>query len=365
MSPAAVADLPLQPGRARASRATARAAAVAASAALLLAAAQALLRHEAVPRGDDRIYELMAQHPFATHTFPFAYRIAVPTVVHVLPFSHTTSFLLLAIVCAGAASGFLYALLSTLGADGRLAAALAILFAVSPVMLVAVLRDGRSADPATLLVMCAAACFIVRRQTVALAITLLIGACVRESAMFLIPFAYAVWAERAVDRAAAWRAVAAGLPAVVVYVGLRLGLPTTGREQVIGYAGGFAHERVHVVRAALVGWAGALRRVLLAFGPLWLVAPFALKDMRYARRGVVLLALCAVAATYALDWERVFVLMAPVVYPAAAFVVARRARLRAAVLAAWLALIVGYAAYMQHSGIAHVDSGSPPTYPVQ
>jgi hypothetical protein len=333
--------------------------------AVLLAVVQAPLHHEAVPRGDDLIYERMAQHPFATHTFPFAYRVAVPTVVHVLPFSHTTSFLLLTIICAGLASGFLFALMTTLGTGTRLAAALATLSAISPVVLVAALRDGRSVDPATLLVMSAAALFIVRRQTIPLAITLLIGAFVRESTMFLIPFAYAVWADRLFDVAAARRTAAVALPAAAVYVALRLALPTVGREQVIGYAGGFLHERVHVVRTALGDWRVALRRVLLAFGPLWLVAPFALKEMRYARRGLVLVALCAVAATYALDWERVFVLATPVIYPAAGFVLASRRRLALVVLAAWLAVIVGYAAHMQRSGVANIDHGSPPTYPVQ
>ena len=48
----------------------------------------AVMRHETVPRGDDLIYEKMALHPLGTHTFPFAYRIGVPWLVHILPFSH-------------------------------------------------------------------------------------------------------------------------------------------------------------------------------------------------------------------------------------------------------------------------------------
>ena len=45
---------------------------------------------DAPPR--DLIYERMAQHPFEAHTFVFAYRVAVPWLVHVLPFGHTVSF---------------------------------------------------------------------------------------------------------------------------------------------------------------------------------------------------------------------------------------------------------------------------------
>lgn len=339
--------------------------AVAAVATALLAAVQAPLRHEAVPRGDDLIYERMAEHPFATHTFPFAYRLAVPTLVHVLPFSHGASFTALAILSAGVAGGFLFALMRALATPARLAWALSLAFALSPVVLVAVLRNGRSVDPATLLVMCAAALFIVRRRPLALAVTLLLGAFVRESTMFLIPFAYAVWADRVVDLRAARRTLAVGLPAVAAYAALRAALPTVGRELVLGYGGGFLHERIHVVRTALIGWSGALRRVFLAFGPLWLVAPFAVRDMRYARRGLVLVALCAVAATWALDWERVFVLAAPVVYPAAGWVLKDRRRLAVAVLASWFAIIAGYAVYMQRTGVEHIDRTGLPTYPVR
>ena len=63
---------------------------------LLLLIADALVRDVGTPKGDDLIYELMARQPFDTHSFPFAYRFLVPTVVHVMPFSNTFSFSLLA-----------------------------------------------------------------------------------------------------------------------------------------------------------------------------------------------------------------------------------------------------------------------------
>ena len=71
------------------------------------------------PRGDELIYELMARHPFAAHTFPFAYRIGPPTLVHLLPFGHDFSFSALAWICTGASAGVAYATLAV-AALGRL-----------------------------------------------------------------------------------------------------------------------------------------------------------------------------------------------------------------------------------------------------
>src|SRR4051812_20788805 len=86
----------------------------------------ALVRDEPTPRGDDLIYEKMAQDPFATHTFPFAYRILVPTLVHVLPFGHTFSFSLLAWLATALAAGFMCLLLQRVGAPPPLALGLAL-----------------------------------------------------------------------------------------------------------------------------------------------------------------------------------------------------------------------------------------------
>jgi hypothetical protein len=182
----------------------------------------------------------------------------------------------------------------------------------------------------------------------------------------MIPFAYAIWAERWLDRAALVRVCAVAAPAVAAYVALRLAIPTVGRDRVVGYNESFLSGRATVVRTVLEDWRVELRRVFLTFGPLWLIAPFALRRMDYARRGLVLVACCVAALTYALDWERVLLLAAPVIYPAAIFVLARTPRLRIAVLAGWLAIAVGYAVYMDRTGVArNIDGGAPPTYPVQ
>ncbi len=155
------------------------------------------------------------------------------------------------------------------------------------------------------------------------------------------------------------------MPGALAYGALRLGVPTVGREQVIGYDS-LLGGRVEVVRETLREPWVALRRLAGAFGPLWLAAPFALRDLSFARRGLVLLALCAVSMTFAQDWGRIVLLAAPVVYVAAAHVLDRRRTLAIVAVAAFAAMNVGYAIYMQHTGVeSGLIDGPLPSYPVQ
>ncbi|HEX5309304.1 MAG TPA: hypothetical protein VFW38_09525 [Solirubrobacteraceae bacterium] len=344
----------------------AQAFAVGAAGAAALAILSLLSRREPTPRGDDLIYERMAQHPFGTHTFPFAYRIGLPWLVHALPFSHTTSFLLLAWLAAGGAAAFAYALMRALDAPAAVAGPLAFALAVSPPLLVVALRDGRNPDAVTVLLMMAATLLVVRRRLPALAATLLVGVLFREAVLFVIPLAYAVWAGRLWDREAALRTLAVGVPAVLAYLALHLAIPTVGRASVPGYGGSPIGERGHVIRLGLDSLATELRRMLAAFGPLWLLAPLALRSSRFARRGLALVACSLVSMTFALDWGRMIFLSAPAFYPAGAFTLTRHPRWRPATWLVFAALVLGYALYMDRSGVQHgiVENPLPP-YPVR
>jgi hypothetical protein len=323
------------------------------------ALANAVLLHESGRlSGDSPYYERIASHPAGPHTFPYAFRVGLPYLVHVLPFSHTFSWELLAVLAVGGAGGALYALLREFEVDTWLARWLAVGFSVCPSLLVVLLRDGRSVDAAAILVITLGSLFIVRRQKLALAATLLVGTTIHESCLFLVPFTYAVWAERPFD-AQAFRDVAAvaAVP-VAFYAYLRISIVAVGAGYHPGITG-----RLDVLNDALRngGWRTELRRLALVYGPLWLVAPFALRDLPFARRGLVLVALCLVSFTFALDWGRAIFFAAPVVYVAAAHVLADRRRLAAATIVALLALDVGYATYMQVHGVKHgLDTNAPP-----
>src|SRR4051794_33677002 len=100
------ADAPAAPPAGWSTRRVAIAIGVTATVALALL--DALVRDEPAPKGDDLIYERMAQDPTAPHTFVFAYRIAVPWLDHVLPFGHTISFNAIAWICSRAAGGVVF-----------------------------------------------------------------------------------------------------------------------------------------------------------------------------------------------------------------------------------------------------------------
>ncbi len=309
----------------------------------------AYVRDSPAPKNDELIYELMAQSPSEPHTFPFAHRVAVPLIVHLLPFDHGFSFSALAWLSTAACGALVYVLLRRFEIGRRLAFALGLCIAWCPTLFVVSLREGRNVDPESVLVMLAGALAIVDRRRAAFAAIVLVGAFVREAALFLIPFAYAVWAERPWDRRAARDTIAASLPAVAAYAVLRLAVPTVERENVLGYRS-LIGGRWEVLERAFEAKLVLLRRIALAFGPLWLAFPFALRDLRFARRGLVLLGACAVAMLFALDWGRIVFLAAPVVVVGAAWTLNRRPRLAVAAVAAFLAMNVAYVVYMEDFG---------------
>lgn len=317
----------------------------------LVTLADLVLRHEHGMSGDEPYYALMAAHPGAAHSFPYAYRIAVPWIVWALPFSQVVAFQGLALVCIAASGAALYVLMRQFGISVRLAALLAAGCAISPNLLVVLLRHGRSIDPATTLVMILGCLFVVRRQRLALALTVLIGVAVKETSLFLLPLAYAVWARRVVDREALRDTVLVAIAPVAGYLAIRAAVPAIGNQYTPEYGGSFLAARAHVFRQVFT--AAGLRRVAYAFGPLWLLAPFALRTLPFARRGLVLVGVCVLAMTVSFDAGRILFLAVPVFYVAAAWVADGRPRLAAAAVAALFAVNLIYAVYMQVHGVQH------------
>ncbi len=322
-----------------------------------------LIRHETGMSGDEPYYARIANHPAGPHNFPYAFRIGVPYLVHVLPFSHSFSWELLALLAAAGAGAAMYALLLEFATDWRLAAGLALALTVSPPLLVVFLRGGRELDAATILLITLGTLFIVRRNHVGLFITLLAGITVHEACLFLIPFSYAVWAERPFDREALGEMVKVAAVPVILYAYLRSSVIAVDEAYQPGYTGSILGGRIDVLRDALRegGWARELRRMAVVYGPLWLAAPFALRDLRFARRGLVLVGLTVLSMTFALDWGRAIFFAAPVFYVAAAHAVRHRRALAIALVALTLTLDLSYGVYMQVHGVRHdLDSTAPP-----
>ncbi len=322
---------------------------------LLAGAADALLRHESGISGDERFYERMAAHPGGPHNFPYAFRVGVPWLVHVLPFSHVTSFTLITLLAVGASGGALYALLREFEVRSGLAMGLAIGFALSPSLLVTLLRHGRSVDPVVVLVLTLGCVFIVRRRQLALAVTLLLGTTVHESCLFLIPLAYAVWAQRPLDGRALLEVARIAFLPIIAYVVLRTSIRAVGAQYIPGYSGPFLDARLDIIQQGLSGadLTQQLRRLVIAYGPLWLIAPVGLISVPFGRRGLALVALCLISMTFAFGWGRVIFFAAPVFYVAAAKMIDHRRRLAVLTLVSLLAFDLGYAIYMQAYGVQH------------
>jgi hypothetical protein len=80
----------------------------------------------------------------------------------------------------------------------------------------------------------------------------------------------------------------------------------------------------------------------------------------------VLVACRLAAMTFALDWGRIILLAAPVIYVAAAHVLNTRRTLALAAVAAFVALNVTYAVYMQVHGVeSGILDGTLPRYEVR
>lgn len=322
---------------------------------VLISLTDLVMAHERGITGDEPFYEAMARHPSGPHNFPYAYRIAVPWLVHVLPFSHVVSFTLIGLIAIAVSSAALYELLRHFRVRAALSVWLVVGFALSPTLLVVVVRHFRSIDPASVLVMTLGTLFIVRRQRVALLITLTVGMAVRESSLFLIPFAYAVWAQRPLDREAMRDTLLTCALPVVVYFVIRSSVDAVGKQYIPGYSGPLLTARFDFIRAAFTQGTVSveLRRLAITFGPLWLIAPFAVRDLSFARRGLVLVVPCVAAMTYAYDWGRIIFLAAPVFFVASGHLLNSRRRLATAVVVLLLATDLGYAIYLQAYGIAH------------
>jgi hypothetical protein len=315
------------------------------------------LTHEHGLSGDEPFYVRMATHPGGPHTFPYAYRVVLPWLVHVVPVGQATAFRCLAWLAIAASGAVLYMLLEHFAVGPRLAAALCVGFVLSPTLLVALLRGGRSVDPLSTLAMMLGCLFVVRRARLALAVTLFVAIGVKETTVLLVPLAYAVWAARPFDRAALRDTALVALAPLVALLLLRAGVTAVGSGYTPQYSGSFLHTRWGVLREALS--LVELRRLAYTFGPLWIAAAFALRSERFARRGLVLVGCCALSLTVSFDTGRVMFIAAPVVVVAAALAVRPHRRAALALVLTLLAMDAGYAVYMEAYGIHHgLDGGT-------
>ncbi len=229
------------------------------------------------------VYIAMAEQPLVQHPTPYCYRVLVPTLARLLPLDLTTSFFALTFFFMVGTGVLVYYLLREMGMDRFISLlGLPLFYGLNWGARFAFF-DFRLTDPALFFLSALTLLLLLKGRLWLAVVTLSLATLAKESALFLLPFAYTLRARKIVDVAAAARALFVGIIPVAVLLVLRWTIPgeydpsalwsTIGRSRIESGMAGF-------VRGATVGtWGVGLLIVALFSGRQgrdWLVrsAPF-------------------------------------------------------------------------------------------
>jgi len=174
------------------------------------------------PGLDAHIYVAMAEAPTVFTMPPYAYRLGVPWLAHLLPFSLETNFFLL--TCLGLLVALVlgYVFFRELGYSHGLAL-LGLSFVAAAPEVSVYLGNHFLVDPLVLALIVAVLVAIEKGVSAGpIALLLLIASLFKETAFFAVPVLYLRLAgARLVDRGAAWRTLIIATPAVIAALTLR------------------------------------------------------------------------------------------------------------------------------------------------
>lgn len=176
------------------------------------------------PAFDAHIYLAMAEAPTVFTMPPFAYRIGVPLLAHLLPFPVEINFFLLTLLGLLATLTLAYVFFRELG-FGHGLALLGLSFVAAAPEVTVYLRNHFLVDPLALAFMTGLLIAIERRVSAGpMALLLLVASLFKESAFYVVPVMYLrLAAPGVVDRRAAWRVLAISSPAIAAALILRFG----------------------------------------------------------------------------------------------------------------------------------------------
>lgn len=180
--------------------------------------------------GDHLAYYRMAVNPpFSYRLPPYLWRVTVPLLARALPFDVQWSFLAITFISLVGTAVLIYYLAKAWGFT-RIFAILGMLLFVSMGFASRyTLGNFWIVDAASFLVIAVTIYLIVARHDLTYAAVLALGVTVKENALFVVPLFYTLRAEKLFDRRLAARALLLALPAIMVVVALRLGLPPSSR----------------------------------------------------------------------------------------------------------------------------------------
>ncbi len=159
------------------------------------------------------------------HVAPFGWRVAVPFLASLLPTALPIAFLVLSLIGAIGTGVVLYELIRAFGFSGFMPWLGILLYLALPKLYYLVfdfwLPDGLSYLVITLSIL-----LIVRKQDIAFALLVAIGALVKESCLFVLPLFYSLNAVKIIDWKCAKKTIAVSLPAIFVTVFIRILIPS-------------------------------------------------------------------------------------------------------------------------------------------
>ncbi|HXJ40513.1 MAG TPA: hypothetical protein VNH18_14625, partial [Bryobacteraceae bacterium] len=171
-------------------------------------------------------YEYIAEHPLGSfHIQPTCWRIGVPILARMLPFSTYRNFDLLGIIFFGLSGGFLYLWLLAIPRPRDEAILGVVMFYSMGAAVKLVLGGVETPDPASYFFIILALYAIYSDRDYLCAAALAMGMFTKETLAVVIPLHYALKATRLVDLPRLRKSVLVGLPAVCVFVAIRIAIP--------------------------------------------------------------------------------------------------------------------------------------------
>src|SRR5215207_1227542 len=176
--------------------------------------------------GDHHHYRAMAEGDSLSYPYaPFNRRVLTPLIVKALPLDAEEGFYALTFLCVAATGVALFYALSRMGLGGALS--LAGMFAFFSLGRAAEysLRNFWLTDPLSFLLLALCVWALASRRDVLFAALLVLAALNKEAGVFALALFYGLRATGPLDFRVMGRIVLVGLPALLVLVGLRLGIP--------------------------------------------------------------------------------------------------------------------------------------------
>ncbi|MHB8853949.1 MAG: hypothetical protein ACYC6P_11420 [Ignavibacteriaceae bacterium] len=174
---------------------------------------------------DHHKYIEMAKHPFGFHIAPYCWRIIVPLIAYILPFTLETNFLIITFISILITSILIYYLLKELNFNKNLALTGLMIFFSLGWATKYFIQDFWLVDSTAFLFIVIIIYFLLKRNDLAFSIFLLLGILVKETIFFTAPLYYSLNAKKFIDFKLLAKFTLLVLPAILISIFIRSIIP--------------------------------------------------------------------------------------------------------------------------------------------